>query len=229
MLCTTCLGVLEECRNLIVVGSNSCELSEAMAGKTIFKQGTIDSTAPESGLESTALLKNATGHHVDVTDEEYHVGTTCATSSDGGKLAQHSTSNSQPVCAVQSERGNDTSAIGRHAIYGHHATLADLKTAARNGCQICWQVWGLLSSDKFKTTAGVPEAHDAVESAKTHFCTCLRLSNGYEFRDTPTHPLSTYCFVHVYYDGPENPQKVCEFDFYSRFRMYGLSSNCYNC
>jgi hypothetical protein len=203
-----------------------------MAGKAIFKQGTIDSTAPESGLERTALLKNATGHHVDVTDGEYHVGTNPdfrATSSDEGELAQHFTSDSQPVYAVQSERGNDKPAVGRHAIYGHHATLADLKTAARSGCQICWQVWDLLSSDRFKNTAGVPEAHEAVESAKTHFCTCLVLNNGHLYESESIDPMPTYCDVDVHYDGPDSPQRVCDFTFYSRFCMYGHSSNCYNC
>ena len=232
MLCATCLGVLEECQNLIVDDSYWCTFPTTMAGKSIFRQGTIDTTAPESGLERTALLKDATSHHADVNGEESHVGTAlniCDMSSDEGKLAQPCVSDSQPVCAVQSERSNDTSALGRHAIYGHHATLADLEEAARDGCQICWQVWDLLSNDKSKIAAGVSEAHEAVESAKTHFCTCLVLNNDPPFRPESTDYMLTYYNVDVYYDGPDSPQRVCGFTSYSRFRMYGPSSNCYSC
>jgi hypothetical protein len=169
MLCTTCLGVLEECRNLIVDKSDRWDIPETMAGKSIFRQGTIDTTAP--------------------------------TSDHKGKLAQH------------------LSYIGPCDIYGHHTTLADLKTAARIGCQICWQVWDVLSNDRFKVADGVLEAHEAVESAKTHFCTCLVL-NRY---------ISKEMDVAIYYDGIDSPQRVCRFTLYSKMRMYGVPSNCYNC
>jgi hypothetical protein len=220
MLCTTCLGVLEECRNLILDKPAYFEIPETTAGKSIFRQGTIDTTAPESGHDGHALLENATSHHLDVKDEGYHVGTTShfrATSSDEGELAQHYTSDSQPVSAVQSERSDDASDFGRHAIYGHHATLADLKTAASSGCQICWHVWDLLSLDKFNIAAGLSEAPGAVESAKIHFCTCL-LVNIVGRRSS----------VDIYYDGTESPQNVCMFTLFSETSMYGPSPNCYN-
>ena len=168
MLCSTCLGVLEECRNLIVENYDRLVIPETMAGKSIFRQGTINTTAPKSGHEE--------------------------------KLAQHS-SLSRPC-----------------DIYGHHTTLEDLKTAARSGCQICWQVWDLLSTDRFKVAAGVLEAHEAVESTKTHFCTCLVL-NRYVSDETT---------VDIYYDGVDSPQRVCRLTLYSKIRMYGFPSNCYN-
>ena len=121
MLCTTCLGVLEECRNPIVVDHYWCHFPETTAGKSIFRQGTIDITTPQSGHERTALFENTTSS---TAPDSF------ATSSDEGELAQHFCSDSQPVTAGQSECSDDASNFGRHAIYGHHATLADLKTAA---------------------------------------------------------------------------------------------------
>jgi hypothetical protein len=227
MLCVTCLGVLEECRNLILEESSRCSIDETIAGKGIFRQGTIDATAPKSGHEKTALLENATSHHIGAADKECHVGTTpdfCATSSDEGKLAQHDTSNTQKVSAIQSERDADTSHSERYAIYGHHTALANLKAAARSGCQICWQVWDLLSSDKFKIAADGSEAHEAVDPANTQFCTCLLLNSGdcYEFG------IGSF-IADIFYDGTDSPQGVCRFTLYPRNRMYKTSSDCNSC
>jgi hypothetical protein len=205
--------VLEECRNLIVEESDAGHIYAAMAEKSIFRQGTIDTTAPTSAHERTALLENASSHHAGTTPDF------CATSSDQRELAQRYTSDSQPVSAVQSERGENTSDLKRHAIYGHHIALADLKSAARSGCQICWQVWDLLSSDMSNISAGLSEAHEAVESAKTHFCTCLLFN---------AHGAGYINNVDICYDGTESPQLVCSFNLFPETSMYGYSLNCYN-
>ena len=201
MLCTTCLGVLEECRNPIVVDHYWCHFPETTAGKSIFRQGTIDITTPQSGHERTALFENTTSS---TAPDSF------ATSSDEGELAQRFCSDSQPVSASESDSSDDAY-FSRHAIYGHHATLADLKTAASSGCQLCWQVWDLLDSDKSKIDVDVSKAG---ESNKSHFSTCLNV-NSSTYLDEPRFA--------IYYDGVYCPQRVCDFKLFPTTRMRGLS------
>jgi hypothetical protein len=221
MLCTTCLGVLEECRNLILVELFWCEIPETTAGKSIFRQGTINTMAPTSTHESTALWENATDYHISIETTP----NIWDTSSDEGELVLRDTSDTQPVSATQSERNDNMSDLGRHAIYGHHTALADLKTAARSGCQICWQVWDLLSSERHDIVIGNSEAHEAVESEKTHFCTCIVFNTSSWYIPG----RRRYFQVDICYDGTDCAQKVCTFDLLSRTRMCPLPRDCCLC
>jgi hypothetical protein len=222
MLCTTCLGVLEECRNLILFDPHGCEIPETTAGKRIFRQGTIDTTALELGPVRTILSDTTPYHDVVIDPEDYieNILNTLDTSSDEEELTPHHTTNSQPVLPAQ-RKSVRRKITERHAIYGQHTALANLKAAAGSGCQICWQTWSLLCSEKSNTGIGISEVHEAVESEEKYFRTCIVVNNKV-FEDTEFS-------VDIYYDGTDCPQKVCRFHLLPGFRMYGISWNCYNC
>ena len=114
-----------------------------------------------------------------------------------------STSNSVEVLKEREIVENDiVDSKERHAIYGHHVSFSGFQTAARNGCQICYQAWGVVSGEEQRIAGGTETlvAARLDESRQSRFRTHVGVNS-----------VSQTVEIDIYFDGSEGPQHACAF------------------